>query len=93
MKKILIIIVLIVMTCLCLAGCGNKQQELNVIYNTFIVIQCIGSTDGTECYKVYDKDTKIIYLYITNTKGNYISSSISVYYGADGNPLLYKGTL
>lgn len=58
MKKKFLIILILIVICFCLVGCGNKvyKDGEKIIYENFIAIKRIDTI-----YIVYDNDTHIMY--------------------------------
>jgi len=73
MKKKILVILLLIMICFCLVGCGTKvyKDKEKIIYDKFIALKKFDSI-----YLVYDSDTYVMY-YVGNTA---TTSGISPYY-------------
>lgn len=82
MKKFLIVGLLSVFL---LTGCGYKEGE-EILNDDFVMIERKGD-DHFSTYKVYDKETKVIYLYVVN----YNAAGITPLYNADGTLQIYEG--
>lgn len=68
MKKIISILILVIITGMLLCGCSHKTYIDNnklVFQNKFVVIREDKGLDD-DVYLIYDKYTKIVYLYIIN---------------------------
>lgn len=95
MKKFLIffisLIIGIVMVVM-ISACNDTPSTRPVDTDTFEIVDSWNADDGGlySYYKVYDKQTKVMYLIITNNGGYAGGIAITVLYGEDGKPLVYK---
>lgn len=83
MKKFLIVGLLSVFL---LVGCGY-QEGSKIMSDHFVVIEKQSDDVKYYTYKVYDKETKVIYLIFD---GSY-SGGITPLYNADGTLQIYEG--
>lgn len=93
MKKIILILILILMCVCCLLFSSACSCVIETTPNACIesgdrfVITYERTTENTVYVEMYDKTTKVMYVYIKLAK----SGSISVLYDNNGKPLLWQG--
>ena len=85
MKKIISISILIIIVAMLLCGCSHityTDSNKTMLQNKFVIIrEDTGGIDDT--YLVYDKHTKIVYLYIV---GGHRAAITPYYIVIDGEP-------
>ena len=86
MKKIIILVLITLM----LTGCKTKTYKTNneIYWDKFIVIEERNNIEYGRLKIVYDKDTKVMYYFITST----YSRTITPIYNADGTVMVYEGS-
>lgn len=87
MKKIISLIVsfvLFIAICICFVGCDKVEMTNEMFPERFTVIESAEGADGYSAF-IYDKYTKVMYLYIRSNSG----CTITVLYDENGKPLLY----
>lgn len=87
MKKgivIILIVAILAISVVGFTGCSNDEQQN--FPNRFVIIerQKTGSYDYIE---MYDKNTKVMYVFYSN----YYGGSLIMLVNADGTPMLYEG--
>lgn len=88
MKEFLIFgIPIVILIIILLTGCGYKEGD-KILNDDFIIIEKYKDYTGNYCtYKIYNKETKVIYLFIN---GAY-AGGMSPLYNADGTLQIYEG--
>lgn len=88
MKKIISISILIILAGTLLCGCSHKtytNSNKTILQNKFAVIREDESMTEESIYLVYDKETKVVYLYITE---GYRSGLTPYYIVINGEPTI-----
>lgn len=94
-RKLLTIILMVTLSITSLTACGhkennkeNKENKEKIILNTFIVEESlrVSCFSDQEVYIVYDKNTKVKYLFCI---GEY-NSDITQLYNADGTLQIHE---
>lgn len=85
MKKIISILILVILTGMLLCGCSHKtytDSNKSILQNKFTIIrEDKGISD--DIYLIYDKYTKIVYLY---TRGGSHATMCPYYININGKP-------
>lgn len=89
-KKIFCLLLLLIMPVMMLCGCSFETKPNRTIEsgNRFVITREL-TTDNTVYVEMYDKTTKVMYVYIKLSD----SGSLQVLYNADGTPMLWEGEL
>lgn len=80
MKKLICMMLCIVVMLCMLCGCGKKSGD--EIYDQFVVISEVWNGD---LYKVYDKDTHVMYYLLLTSK-----FELCPVYNTDGSIMVYE---
>ena len=87
MKKFILILVLVFsICCSLLGGCIETKPNDCIESGNRFVITYERTTENTVYVEMYDKTTKVMYVYIKLAK----SGSLTMLYDATGMPLLYE---
>lgn len=90
MKKKLLAVVISLMLCLGIVGCGTRgdvEPESNDIGNKYIDLVTVYKDTGTRTQVVYDRNTKVMYF----IKSSGYKFGITPIYNSDGTVKLYDG--
>ena len=84
--KVILLLITIIATCFCFVGCNRVERTNDMLPERFVAVE---SAEGNGGYSVliYDKYTKVMYLYVRSSTG----CTITVLYDKNGKPLLYTG--
>lgn len=93
--KIILSIALCFAMSICLLACGKSKNEQDAIDESMFCLIEMQKYDGARFYKVYDKETKVVYLIIyhfsTHASGGHeYNLAITVLYDENGNPMIWE---
>ena len=89
-KKILFILLLLIMPVMLLCGCSYETSPRPALEsgNRFVITK-ERTTGNTVYVEMYDKSTKVMYIYVKLSE----SGSLTMLVNSDGTPMLWEGEL